>query len=118
MIGVELLDDPHAEPSAVRHALRDIARLNALFGGTHAVVRELEPLFERRERETGNGKQETWTLLDVGAGSGDIARAIADHLCDRGLIRPAQTNPSAVCQNGVPGSAGHCRRRARRLPGR
>jgi len=75
MIGVELLDDPHAEPSAVRHALRDIARLNALFGGTHAVVRELEPLFERRERETGNGKQETWTLLDVGAGSGDIARA-------------------------------------------
>ena len=75
MIGVELLDDPHADPSAVRHALRDIARLNALFGGTHAVVRELEPLFERRERETGNGKQETWTLLDVGAGSGDIARA-------------------------------------------
>ena len=30
MIGVELLDDPHADPSAVRHALRDIARLNAL----------------------------------------------------------------------------------------
>ena len=75
MIGIELLDDPNADPSAVRHALRDIARLNALFGGTHAVVRELEPLFERRERETGNGKQETWTLLDVGAGSGDIARA-------------------------------------------
>ena len=75
MIGVELLDDPHADPSAVRHELRDIARLNALFGGTHAVVRELEPLFERRKRETGNRTRETWTLLDVGAGSGDIARA-------------------------------------------
>ena len=75
MIGVELLDDPHADPSAVRHALRDIARLNALFGGTHAVVRELEPLFERLKRETGHGTRETWTLLDVGAGSGDIARA-------------------------------------------
>ncbi len=75
MIGVELLDDPHADPSAVRHALRDIARLNALFGGTQAVVRELEPLFERRKRETGNRTRETWTLLDVGAGSGDIARA-------------------------------------------
>ena len=61
MIGVELLDDPHADPSAVRHALRDIARLNALFGGTHAVVRELEPLFERRE--TGSrrpGRCSTW----------------------------------------------------------
>jgi len=75
MIGVELLDDPHADPSAVRHELRDIARLNALFGGTQAVVRELEPLFERRKRETGNRTRETWTLLDVGAGSGDIARA-------------------------------------------
>ena len=89
MIGVELLDDPHADPAEVRLELRDIACLNALFGGTHAVVRELEPLFERRKRETGDGKQgtgngkretgngrgETWTLLDVGAGSGDIARA-------------------------------------------
>jgi len=75
MIGVELLDDPHADPSAVRHELRDIARLNALFGGTEAVVRELEPLFERRTRDTGHRKRETWTLLDVGTGSGDIARA-------------------------------------------
>ncbi len=82
MIGVELLDDPHADPAEVRLTLRDIARLNTLFGGTHAVVRALEPLFERRKRETGDGKRETgnrtretWTLLDVGTGSGDIARA-------------------------------------------
>ena len=69
MIGSELLDDPHADPRAVRAELRDITRLNALFGGTRAVVGELEPFFEA-------GKSDSrWTLLDVGAGSGDIALA-------------------------------------------
>ncbi|PYO72190.1 MAG: methyltransferase domain-containing protein [Gemmatimonadetes bacterium] len=77
MIGTELLDDPAADPVAVNRELRDIARLNALFGGTRAVVRELEPFFERRGRESGNGKRETWTLLDVGTGLGDIPRAAA-----------------------------------------
>ena len=68
MIGTELLDDPRADPVAVDKELHDIARLNALFGGTRAVVRELEPFFERSERET-------WTLLDIGTGAGDIPRA-------------------------------------------
>jgi len=58
----------------VGRELRDIARLNALFGGTRAVVRELKSFFERR-RAMGNRKRETWTLLDVGTGSGDIALA-------------------------------------------
>src|SRR5437899_10712228 len=70
MIGTELLDDPRADPELVGRELRDIARLNALFGGTRAVVRELEPFFER-------GKREAWTLLDVGTGLGDIPRAAA-----------------------------------------
>ncbi len=70
MIGIELLDDPGADPELVGRELRDIARLNALFGGTRAVVRELDPCFER-------GKREAWTLLDVGTGLGDIPRAAA-----------------------------------------
>jgi len=74
MIGTELLDDPRSDPVLVGRELRDIARLNALFGGTRAVVRELRFFFERR-RAMGNRKRETWTLLDVGAGSGDIALA-------------------------------------------
>jgi hypothetical protein len=74
MIGTELLDDPRSDPVLVGRELRDIARLNALFGGTRAVVRELKSFFERR-RATGNRKRETWTLLDVGTGSGDIALA-------------------------------------------
>ena len=57
MIGNELLDDPRADPVAVGKELHDIARLNALFGGTRAVVRELEPFFERSGWETGTGKR-------------------------------------------------------------
>jgi hypothetical protein len=77
MIGTELLDDPRADPAAVRRQLRDIARLNALFGGTRAVVKALEPLFKAGKKEAGRGKSMTWTLLDVGTGLGDIPRAAA-----------------------------------------
>ena len=73
MIDMELLDDPRADPLAVDRELRDIARLNALFGGTRAVVRELAPFFARGAGR-GDGQ---WTLLDVGTGLGDIPRAAA-----------------------------------------
>jgi len=76
VIGTELLDDPQADPLLVGRELRDIARLNALFGGTRAVVRELVPLFRAAARDAGCGMRDArWTLLDVGSGSGDIARA-------------------------------------------
>jgi hypothetical protein len=78
MIGTELLDDPRADPRAVRRELRDIARLNSLFGGTRAVIRELEILLRQvRTGDGGRGKGTTWTLLDVGTGLGDIPRAAA-----------------------------------------
>ena len=77
MIGRELLDDRRAQPGAVRDELRDIARLNTLFGGTRAVLDALEPVF----RDSCNGQGATrdvhWTLLDVGTGLGDIPRAVA-----------------------------------------
>ncbi len=82
MIGTETLDDPRAEPKLVRATLADIARLNALFGGTKAVVAALEPYFQAARRlRRGNGGRAagvvTWTLLDVGTGTGDIPRAVA-----------------------------------------
>ena len=73
MLGAEVLDDPRADPAAVRRTLRDIVRLNRLFGGTRAVLWGLERVF----RETGNGRRETWSLLDVGTGAGDIPVAAA-----------------------------------------
>jgi SAM-dependent methyltransferase len=75
MIGTELLDDPAADPRAVDRELRDIARLNTLFGGTRAVVRELAPFFARGASHKRGGAH--WTLLDVGTGLGDIPRAAA-----------------------------------------
>jgi len=78
MLGTELLDDPRADPALVRAELRDIQRLNTMFGGTRAVLRALEPVFEKGgkgEWGKGNGKAR-WTLLDVGTGSGDIPRAV------------------------------------------
>jgi len=99
MIGTELLDDPRADPVLVGRELRDIARLNALFGGTRAVVRELEPFFERRRRDMGNGKRETWTLLDIGTGSGDIALAASAAARRRGIDLKGiglELNPTAA----------------------
>src|SRR5256885_2316608 len=85
MIGTELLDDPRADPGAVRRELRDIARLNALFGGTRAVVDALEPFF----RHSGLGARglgaASWTMLDVGTGLGDIPRAVAADARRRGI---------------------------------
>ncbi len=77
MIGTELLDDPRADPVAVERELKDIGRLNALFGGTNVVLRALEPVFARARRDAnaGCGPLE-WILLDVGTGLGDIPRAV------------------------------------------
>ncbi|HYK12261.1 MAG TPA: methyltransferase domain-containing protein [Gemmatimonadales bacterium] len=77
MIGVEVLDDPGADPSLVRAELNDLILLNRWFGGTRAVVRALLPLLPARG---GN-----CTLLDVGTGSGDVPRAVARAAGARGV---------------------------------
>jgi SAM-dependent methyltransferase len=67
--GVELIDDPAIDPAVVVRSLRDVARSNTLFGGRRAVLRALEPMLRA-------SRGATLTLLDVGAGVGDIpARA-------------------------------------------
>jgi len=97
MIGTELLDDPHAEPRATLRELGDIARLNALFGGTRAVVNALEPVFAAaagRSRDPA-----PWTLLDVGTGLGDIPRAAAAAARRYGLtlrLVGVDSNPTAA----------------------
>jgi 2-polyprenyl-3-methyl-5-hydroxy-6-metoxy-1,4-benzoquinol methylase len=65
--GVELLDDPAADPALAARALRDIARSNVWFGGANAVVAELLPLLVTERARTA-----PLTLLDVGTGAGDI----------------------------------------------
>jgi 2-polyprenyl-3-methyl-5-hydroxy-6-metoxy-1,4-benzoquinol methylase len=99
MIGRELLDDPHADPSAVRAELRDIARLNAWFGGTRAVVEALEAVFRRSGSRERAMRIVPWTLLDVGTGLGDIPRAAAVAARRYGIeLRPVgvELNPTAA----------------------
>lgn len=65
LIQPELLD--HSEPAEARRNLADLVRINRNFGG-HSVV--------RKTLARAVNKNERFTLLDVGAASGDTARLI------------------------------------------
>jgi len=60
----ELLD--HAEPEVARANLADLVRLNTRFGGHSTILKLLRKV----------GASGSFTLLDVGAASGDTARVI------------------------------------------
>jgi SAM-dependent methyltransferase len=62
--GVEILDLPDVDPELVKRSLADVARANALFGGTSSALDELGSALKEVPREA--------TLLDVGTGLGDI----------------------------------------------
>lgn len=67
--GTELLDDPAADPVAVRRSLGNIARANRLFGGTRALIYGLERAVSALDRRD-------LTVLDLGTGAGDLPAAI------------------------------------------
>jgi SAM-dependent methyltransferase len=67
-IGSEALDSPALDPSVTRATLSDIARSNLLFGGRGAVAYGVGRLTD------GSRPDRALTLLDVGAGLGDVAR--------------------------------------------
>ena len=66
VIKPELLD--HADPAEARDNLADLVRINTNFGG-HSTIRKLVGAVVERS--------ESFTLLDVGAASGDSARVIS-----------------------------------------
>jgi SAM-dependent methyltransferase len=57
----------YAEPESADRNLRDLARINRLFGGHRALLRVMRDLVNPDEQ---------FSLLDVGAGSGDMGRCI------------------------------------------
>jgi len=76
---MERLDS--AEATEAQTNLRDIARINRWFGGHRTLVRLLR---------TFVGPDDQFSMLDVGAGSGDIARCIQQrfpHACVVSLDR-------------------------------
>jgi SAM-dependent methyltransferase len=75
--GRELLDDLAASPGLVRESLRNIARANWWFGGLAATRFGLSRLL-------AGAAPPRLRLLDLGAGLGDVSRAVARWLSTRG----------------------------------
>jgi len=63
----EILDDRTLDPALVRRSMRDVALSNRLFGGTRAVLQEIDAALDRAPASV--------SLLDVGTGLGDIPGA-------------------------------------------
>ncbi len=105
-LGVEVLDDPGADPALVVRMLRDIARSNRWFGGRHAVHHALERLLDPADR----GRQ--LSLFDIGTGAGDLPIDAAQWASRRGItLRPIglERIPVAArlaCDAGVPTALG------------
>lgn len=78
--GVELLDDPAADPARVQQSLRHIARANRWFGGAAAVRYGLETALGQVPRGT------QLTFLDVGTGEGDLPRMACRWAASRGVV--------------------------------
>ncbi|HEX7918895.1 MAG TPA: methyltransferase domain-containing protein, partial [Gemmatimonadales bacterium] len=72
--GTELLDDPAADPVAVRTSLGNIARANRLFGGTAAVLYGVDRLLSLGA--TSEAPVPVISVLDIGTGAGDIPCAL------------------------------------------
>ena len=79
-LGVELLDDPEAEPGRVCESLRNIARANFWFGGAAAVRYGLRIAFPPDQAPT-----KPVTFLDVGTGMGDLPRMAVTWARARGI---------------------------------
>ena len=89
----ELLDDPAADAAAVLASLRDVARANRFLGGASAPLRRLDELL----RPVAAGA--TLTLLDVGAGDGDILRAAKIRAARAGIrlrLMAVERHPAAA----------------------
>lgn len=87
--GIEILDDPAADPVTVQTSLANIARANRWFGGWAAVRYGLSRLLTGPDRRL--------TLLDVGTGKGDLPLAARQWALTRGIqLLPIGLDPHPV----------------------
>lgn len=75
--GIELLDDPSVSPEIMARSMADVECSNLLFGGTRAVLRELDHALGELPKCA--------TLLDVGTGTADIPVAARGLAARRGV---------------------------------
>lgn len=109
--GIEILDDPSHDPALAVRSLRDVAKANLLFGGRHAVLREIKRLV-RAQR--GASQPAALSLLDIGTGLGDIPAAAARVAAAAGIqldtigleLAPAlATAAQPACTHAIAGDA-------------
>ena len=81
--GQEYLDDPVINARLAQRSMEDVARSNALFGGAHAVLAELDEVFTEA---LGTRPHPQLTLLDVGTGLGDIPARVRERAARRGIF--------------------------------
>lgn len=67
--GTEYLDDPTLDTAVAVRSLRDVRRTNRLFGGSSAVLKAVRPHLHHASGSSA-------TLVDIGAGMGDIPVAV------------------------------------------
>jgi ubiquinone/menaquinone biosynthesis C-methylase UbiE len=80
--GHEYLDDPAVGAQVAQRSMGDVARSNALFGGAHAVLAELEDMLRPAP---GASAPPPITLLDVGTGLGDIPARVRAYASRQGV---------------------------------
>lgn len=93
----ELLDDDLGTPAEIAQSLRDLQRINEWFGGTRTSTRLLQRIAER----TGC---RSLSLLEVGAGNGQVPIAARKRLARQGIelrVTLLDRVASHLPQNGV-----------------
>ena len=97
----ELLDTDAVSPREIQKTLADLRRINRWFGGIGTTRRMLEKVAARL------GKR-NFTLLDVGAGSGDVSLGAARRIRPRAAVRVTLLDrmPAHLPRNGVHRVAG------------
>jgi SAM-dependent methyltransferase len=78
--GHEYLDDPAVGARVAARSMGDVARSNALFGGAHAVLAELDDLLD-----PATAGPHSFSLLDVGTGLGDIPARVRARAGQQGV---------------------------------
>jgi SAM-dependent methyltransferase len=98
--GREYLDDPAINARIAERSMGDVARSNALFGGAHAVLAELDDFFLV--------PRSSFSLLDVGTGLGDIPARVRARAARHGItvctmgLDTSETLASAAQDRALP----------------
>jgi ubiquinone/menaquinone biosynthesis C-methylase UbiE len=102
----ELLDSDAATPAEVQQTLADLRRINRWFGGISTTRRMLERVVARPGKPSSDRNE--LTLLDVGAGSGDVSLTAARQIRPPAQIRVTLMDrmPAHLPRNGTGTVAG------------